>query len=144
VSLEAWRQDWLVASHSDSDLVCACVCRKGPVSEWVPVRITPTRGRATDSSRTPPLVEEEARFKTCRSLGKMKNILCYTDLPTELVVRELRALKVVRAFRQCNVVMRPMRLGTSNHCAGEAQQQFSMQAVSRLSVVIRSWWWARK
>jgi hypothetical protein len=42
----------------------ACVGRRGPVSEWVPTRVTPCRRGVASSSQTSPLVEEEALLKS--------------------------------------------------------------------------------
>jgi hypothetical protein len=43
--------------------VRARACTKGPVSEWLPARATPSRGVVTSSSQIPPLREEEAPFQ---------------------------------------------------------------------------------
>jgi hypothetical protein len=50
-------EDRLVRSQIQNVCVRAIVCRREPISEWVPARVT--KGM-TSSSETPPLVEEEA------------------------------------------------------------------------------------
>jgi hypothetical protein len=137
--------NWLMVNRQRARArVCVCVCGKGPVSEWVPFRPIAV-GPLLFLNRRPV-------SKHVKILGKKTKTKIYCasegqhqlNRPTEFVVRELRALKAVRTFRQYNVVMGPMELGTNNHCAGEAQQQFSRQAVSSVSVCTRNWWWARK
>jgi hypothetical protein len=47
--------------------VCVFVWRKGPINEWVPARVTHSRGAVTSSSQTTSLPEENAQFQRNKS-----------------------------------------------------------------------------
>jgi hypothetical protein len=77
-----------------------CVCRRGPVGEWVPAQVSLSTGRMTSRSQASPLLEEEDQL-----------------LNTHMSRREQKSWSWF-----------PTGLETKNYCAGEGQQQFSRSA----------------
>jgi hypothetical protein len=118
--------------------VCVCVCveERGSQWVWVSVRVTPSKGGVATNSQIRPLDEEEVPFQKHVKVFKRKwwssspmgverksyyagegqqQFNQLTDRSTSHVVH--------RAITEQNMVMRPVRLGTKNHCAGEDRQR---------------------
>jgi hypothetical protein len=52
-------------------ILVASVCQRG--SDWVPARVTSSRGEVTNSGQNPPFVEEEAPFQNTQKSWKEQN-----------------------------------------------------------------------
>jgi hypothetical protein len=94
--------------------VCVCVCG-GPVSEWVPTHVTPSRRGVTSSSQTPPLIEEGAPL-----------------LNIYMSRREQKSWSWILMGHE-----------TKNYCVGKGQQQFNWPTDQR-AISSQLWLRSRK